>query len=95
MIVAFVNGIFTLGLAYAWMAIYPVELFTASVRASAASVVFNAARLVAWVFPIIAGTLVAEFGGVADAALMISSIYLIGLAVPWFLPETRGKALPY
>jgi MFS family permease len=95
MLVAFVNGMFTLGFAYAWMAIYPVELFTASVRSSAASVVFNGARLIAWVFPIIAGTLVANFGGVAEAALIISTIYVIGFVVPWFLPETTGKPLPH
>lgn len=94
MVVAFVNGIFTLGFAYSWMAIYPVELFTASVRSSAASTIFNGARLIAWVFPIIAGTLVANFGGPANAAMIISTVYLFGLVVPWFLPETRGKPLP-
>jgi len=93
-VVAFVNGMFTLGFAYSWMAIYPVELFTAAVRSSAASVIFNGARLVAWVFPIIAGTLVSNFGGVANAALVISAVYLLGLVVPWFLPETNGKPLP-
>jgi hypothetical protein len=77
------------------MAIYPVELFTATVRSTAASVVFNGARLVAWVFPIIAGTLVAKFGGITHAALIISLIYLIGFVVPWFLPETAGKPLPH
>lgn len=95
MLVAFVNGMFTLGLAYAWMAIYPVELFTASVRSSAASAVFNGARLIAWVFPIVAGTMVTNFGGIANAALTLSSIYVIGLVVPWFLPETAGKPLPH
>lgn len=93
--IAFLNGIITLGLGYSWMAIYPVELFTATVRSTAASVVFNGARLVAWIFPIIAGTLVARFGGITNAALIISSIYAIGLFVPWFLPETVGKPLPH
>ena len=94
MLIAFANGMFTLGFAYSWMAIYPVELFTAAVRSSAASTIFNGARLIAWVFPIIAGTLVANFGGVASAALIVSSVYLFGLFVPWFLPETKGKPLP-
>jgi MFS family permease len=94
MAIAFVNGVFTLGFAYSWMAIYPVELFTASVRSSAASAIFNGARLIAWVFPIIAGTLVANFGGPGNAALIISMVYILGLIVPWFLPETRGKPLP-
>ena len=65
MAVAFLNGVFTLGFCFSWMAIYLVELFTPSVRATAASFVFNGARLVAWVFPIIAGQIVTSFGGVA------------------------------
>ena len=76
------------------MAIYLVELFTPAVRATAASFVFNGARLIAWVFPIIAGQIVAEFGGVSRAALIMSSVYVIGLGVPWFAPETAGRPLP-
>ncbi len=94
-VLAFLNGVITLGFGFSWMAIYPVELFTSSVRSTAASVVFNGARLIAWVFPIIAGTLVANFGGITNAALIISSIYVVGLFVPWFLPETVGKPLPH
>jgi MFS family permease len=92
--IAFLNGFFTLGFAYSWMAIYLVELFTSTVRATAASFVFNGARLIAWIFPIIAGTLVTRLGGVANAAMIMASIYVIGLIVPWFLPETAGKPLP-
>jgi hypothetical protein len=76
------------------MAIYLVELFTPAVRATAASFVFNGARLIAWIFPIIAGSIVTTLGGVAHAALIMSSIYVIGLIVPWFVPETVGKPLP-
>lgn len=94
MVIAFLNGFFTLGFAFSWMAIYLVELFTSSVRATAASFVFNGARLIAWVFPIIAGQIVTSFGGVAQAALIMSSVYVIGLIVPWFMPETTGEALP-
>ena len=94
MAIAFLNGAFTLGFAYSWMAIYLVELFTTAVRATAASFVFNGARLIAWVFPIIAGQIVSEFGGVSRAALIMSSVYVIGLVVPWFAPETTGKPLP-
>ena len=94
MAIAYVNGAFTLGFAFSWMAIYLVELFTPSVRATAASFVFNGARLIAWVFPIIAGQIVASTGGVAHAALIMSSVYAIGLIVPFFVPETAGKPLP-
>lgn len=92
--VAFVNGFFTLGCAYSWMAIYPVELFTSSVRATAASFIFNAARLIAWIFPLIAGFLIQSFGGIPRAAMTLGCVYLLGLVVPWFMPETRGKPLP-
>ena len=91
---AFINGFFTLGCAYSWMAIYPAELFTSSVRATAAAFIFNSARLIAWVFPILAGTIIHTFGGIPRAAMMLGSIYIIGLIVPWFMPETRGKPLP-
>src|SRR5260370_34106438 len=92
--VAFVNGFFTLGCAYSWMAIYPVELFPPSVRATAASFIFNAARLIAWVFPLAAGAILHSFGSIPHAAMTIGSIYLLGLAVPWFMPETRREPLP-
>jgi len=73
------------------MASYPAELFAAAVRSTALSVVFNAARLIAWVFPIIAGLMIHTLGGVAHAALILGSVYFIGLIVPWFLPETRAR----
>lgn len=93
-VIAPINGFFTLGCAYVWMAIYPAELFTSTVRSTAVSFVFNTARLIAWVFPIIAGALIKSFGGVANAALTLGSVYLIGLVLPWFLPETSGRGLP-
>ncbi|MGA7812087.1 MFS transporter [Caballeronia sp.] len=94
MVVAPINGFFTLGCAYVWMAIYPCELFTSSVRSTAISFVFNAARMIAWVFPIVAGSMIKSFGGVSHAALALGSVYLIGIVLPWFLPETRGAGMP-
>jgi hypothetical protein len=91
-VIAFLNGVITLGFGFSWMAIYPVELFTATVRSTAASTVFNGARLIAWIFPIIAGTLVANFGGITNAALIISDH---ARPVVPFLPETVGKPLSH
>jgi MFS family permease len=91
---ALVNGFFTLGCAYSWMAIYLSELFTASVRSTAASFIFNATRLIAWVFPILAGTMIQFFGGLAHTAATLGLCYVVGLVIPWFLPETKGKPLP-
>lgn len=94
LIIAPINGFFTLGCGYAWMAIYPCELFTPTVRSTAISFVFNAARLIAWVFPIISGSMIKAFGGVSHAALIMSSCYLLGIIIPWLLPETRGEGMP-
>ncbi len=94
MVVAPVNGFFTLGLAYSWMAVYPAELFTTSVRSTASSFVFNGTRLIAWVFPILAGTMIQRFGGIPRAAMTLGLVYLLGLVVPWFVPETRARPLP-
>jgi len=91
---AAINGFFTLGLAYSWMAIYPAELFTSSVRSTAASFIFNGTRLIAWVFPFIAATIIQKFGGIPRAAMTLGTIYVLGLLVCWLVPETRGKPLP-
>ena len=91
--VAPLNGFFTLGCAYSWMAIYPAELFTSSVRSTAISFIFNGSRLIACFFPIIAGTMINHFGGIANTAMILGTIYIIGLIVPIWLPETRGRGL--
>lgn len=93
-VVAPINGFFTLGCAFGWLAIYPAELFTSSVRSTAVSFVFNSARLIAWFFPILSGTLIKSFGGVSQAALIFGSVYVLGMILPWFLPETKGHDLP-
>lgn len=76
------------------MATYPVELFTSSVRSTATSFVFNGTRLIARLFPILAGTMVQKFGGISRGAMTLGLIYVLGLIVPWFVPETKGRPLP-
>lgn len=92
-IVAGINGFFTLG-QYAWFAIYLPELFTSTVRATASSFVFNATRLIAFAGPILSATLIQYFGGVSKAAMIFSLIYILGMVVAPFMPETVGKPLP-
>jgi hypothetical protein len=41
-----------------------------------------------------AGSLIVRFGGYGNAAMIVSTIYILGLAAGPFLPETRGKPLP-
>jgi MFS family permease len=92
-LVAGINGFFTLGL-YSWMPVWLPELFPTRMRATGMAFAFNAPRFVAFLGPLFAGMLIAQFGGFSKTAVAFSVIYVIGfLAVP-FLPETKGKPLP-
>jgi MFS family permease len=92
-VLAPVNGFFTLGVLAAF-AIYLPELFPSAVRATAISFVFNSTRVVAALGPVVFGGLVLAFGGVASAAMILGSVYLVGLLALPFLPETRATVLP-
>jgi MFS family permease len=91
--VCFLNGFFTLG-QFAWMAIYPAELFTSSVRSTATSFAFNSSRLIGFLGPILAGSIITKFGGYPRTAVSFGFIYLLGLAIVPFIPETKGHPLP-
>ena len=90
---AALNGAFTLG-QFAWMAVYSPELFPTAVRATAVSLVFNAARFVSILGPLLSGFLITRLGGYSASALLFSSVYLLALCAVPFLPETKGKPLP-
>jgi MFS family permease len=90
---SFVNAIFTNG-QYTWMPVWLPEFYPTRIRATALAFVFNAPRFIACIGPLVAGTLIASFGGVGWAALAFCSVYLLGIFATLFLPETRGKPLP-
>jgi MFS family permease len=93
-IAAAVNGFFTLG-QWTWLAIYPSELFPTHIRATAITFVFNVTRLVAAGATLIGAYLIQVFGSISTAAVIVGSIYALGLLVtPWIGPETRAKPLP-
>ena len=87
------NGFLTGGL-YGWFAIHPPELFPTSIRSTAISLIFNFARFLAMFGPILASSLIAFFGGYGPAATTLAGIFVIGLIVLPFLPETKGQPLP-
>ncbi len=93
LVLAFFSGAFASG-QYSWMPVWIPELYPTRMRATAVAFAFNAPRLIAFLGPFLAGTMVVAFGGIGKAAMVLSSIYVLGLIVTPFLPETRGKPLP-
>jgi MFS family permease len=84
----FNNGIFS------GFPIYLPELYPTRIRATGAGVCFNIGRVFASAGPFLTGLLVAALGTFGRAASAVAVIYLVGIAILPFAPETRGKALP-
>jgi MFS family permease len=78
---------------YGFFPLYFPELFPTSVRATGQGFCFNFGRLVAAIGALQLGNLVGLFGTEAKAYSILSSVYLIGMVLIWFCPETKGKKL--
>jgi MFS family permease len=92
-VVLVVNGFFTLG-QYTWMPVWLPEFYPTHLRATGVAFVFNAARFVAFLGPLTAGAIISHLGGYGIAATTVGLIYVLGLVVAPFGPETRGRPLP-
>lgn len=84
----FSNGIF------AGFPIYLPELYPTRLRATGSGFCFNAGRILASAGPFLTGLLVAALGGFGRAASAIALVYLLGLLILVFAPETKGRPLP-
>jgi MFS family permease len=93
LLLAFVNAIFSNG-QYTWMPVWLPELYPTRMRATALAFAFNAPRFLAFLGPLMAGNMIVTFGGYGQAAMALASIYILGIVVAPFLPETKGKPLP-
>ncbi len=84
----FNNGIFS------GFAIYLPELYPTRIRATGAGFCFNIGRLLASVGPFATGYLVTTLGSFGLAVCVVALIYLVGLLILPFAPETKGQPLP-
>jgi MFS family permease len=84
----FNNGIFS------GFAIYLPELYPTAIRATGAGFCFNAGRALASAGPFLTGYLVQQLGTFGRAASAVALIYLVGLVILVFAPETKGRPLP-
>jgi len=84
----FNNGIFS------GFPIYLPELYPTRLRATGAGFCFNVGRVLASAGPFLTGFLVTALGGFGRAASAIALIYVVGLMILPFAPETKGQPLP-
>jgi MFS family permease len=79
---------------YGWLPLYLPELFPTRVRAAGQGFCYNAGRSLAAV-GVLATTFVIDVkGNYPLASALVCLVYLVGLALAWLLPETKGKPLP-
>jgi len=89
-----VFGFLTLGM-HAGCAVYFPELFPTRLRGTGVGFCFNVGRLLAAPILVVTGWLDREWKLTHDTtAVLLSSLFLVGVAVLFFAPETRGKDLP-
>src|SRR5690606_36531905 len=80
---------------YGWLPLYLPELFPTRVRATGAGFAFNAGRVLAAGGTLGAGAMLNAFNeDYARMCSVISLIYVVGMILVWFGPETKGKPLP-
>jgi predicted MFS family arabinose efflux permease len=77
---------------HAGYAIYFPELFPAHLRATGSSFCFNVGRLVGAIVLVVRGAIGAELG-LRWAAVALSGLFLVGLVLLAFAPETRDQPL--
>jgi MFS family permease len=93
LVVSAINAFFSLG-QYSWCPTWLPEAYPTHIRATAVSFCFNAPRFVAFLGPLTAGAIITHLGNYSTAALIVSTIYLVGIAAAPFFPETLGRPLP-
>jgi SHS family sialic acid transporter-like MFS transporter len=95
LIVIGLTGFFTASF-YGWLPLYLPELFPTRVRATGQGFGYNFGRIIAAAGALYMSHLLQNVfhGNYAQAGAVISLIYLAGLVVIWFAPETRGQPLP-
>jgi MFS family permease len=100
LLMAGIAGFFTAAF-YGWLPLYLPELFPTRVRATGQGLSYNFGRVFAMFGVLGAGQLTQWFKIAGQEQLTyprmcatISLIYLVGMVLIWFAPETKGKPLP-
>lgn len=89
---------------YGWLPLYLPELFPTRVRATGQGFAFNFGRILAAIGTLQMSSLLVYFGGFTTysglqgsypvACSSLTVIYVVGMILIWFAPETKGQPLP-
>ena len=95
---AAVAGVFSTAF-FGWLPLYLPELFPTRIRATGEGITYNFGRILAAVGVFAGmGNLYHFFGtgarAFAKASTVMAGVYVVGLILIWFLPETKGQKLP-
>ena len=105
LLTSFLAGTFTAAF-YGWFPLYLPELFRTRVRATGQGFGYNFGRVLAAIGALQTGNLIGLFhkdwtigeltirNGLPAACSVIALVYVVGMAVIWIAPETKGKPLP-
>ena len=103
LIASFILGTCTASF-YGWLPLYLPELFATNVRATGQGFSFNFGRILAAIGTLQIGSLLKLVdhyetfagvkGGYPIACSVVCGVYVLGMALIWLAPETKGKLLP-
>ncbi|NBV34156.1 MAG: MFS transporter [Proteobacteria bacterium] len=79
---------------YGFFPLYFPELFPTSVRATGQGICYNFGRIIAAFGALGSGQLVAQLGGYAQMGAVVTLVYVLGIALAFIAPETKGRPLP-
>ncbi|MCL2348880.1 MAG: MFS transporter, partial [Planctomycetaceae bacterium] len=98
-----IMGFFTMSMFGGYTVYFP-ELFPTRLRSTGVSFCYNVGRYIAAFGPLVLGALITgvfkSYGEIDPtlplryAGTTMSSVFILGIIVVWFLPETKGKPLP-
>jgi MFS family permease len=96
----FLFSVFLMGLTtasfYGWLPLYLPELFPTRIRATGQGFSYNFGRILAAMGVLQVGNMMQSVfkNNYPEALSVVSLVYVIGLILIWFAPETFGKPLP-
>jgi MFS family permease len=78
---------------YGWLPLYLPELFPTRVRATGQGFAYNFGRVLAAVGVLLTASINLQ-GNYPLASSLVCLVYVVGLGLAWFIPETKGQPLP-